>query len=324
MDRLLHLCDSPDADQELRLLKEVILETKPFWDNPKGNALIYQQVMDALPEMIPTCVDLDRDRPVVGCPSDVNTAKLSALAEGLKKLCPWRKGPFDLFGIQLDAEWESWMKWNRLRNRIQPLKNRRILDIGSSNGYYMFRMAASDPRMVLGLEPQHTFYYQYRILQKYIRKKNLFSLPLPFDELPVLESYFDTIFCMGVLSHRRSPLAMLRKIYRIMKPGGELVLENLVIETDDDICLFPKKRYAKMRNIFFIPSVSVLISWLRRSGFCQIECVDVSRTRDREQRKTSWIQTESLGDYLDPEDREKTVEGYPAPVRAMVTARVEQ
>jgi tRNA (mo5U34)-methyltransferase len=125
---------------------------------------------------------------------------------------------------------------------------------------------------------------------------------------------------MGVLYHRPSPVDMLRSIHDSMKKGGELVLENLVLETRQNLCLFPEDRYAKMRNIYFIPDLSVMESWLCRAGFGKIRCVDVARTSLEEQRKTRWIQTESLKDFLDPHDPDKTVEGYPSPVRAIFLA----
>ena len=36
------------------------------------------------------------------------------LRNSLKELMPWRKGPFHLLGIDIDAEWRSDLKWQRL------------------------------------------------------------------------------------------------------------------------------------------------------------------------------------------------------------------
>jgi tRNA (mo5U34)-methyltransferase len=212
------------------------------------------------------------------------------------------------------------MKWERLIHHISNLQGRRILDIGSSNGYYMFKMSACNPLMVLGVEPQSTFYFQYLTLQKFLKQENVFCLPVPHDQLPKMDKYFDTVFCMGVLYHRKSPVQMLKDICDSMRSGGELVLENLIINSKKNFCLFPKDRYAKMRNVFFIPDLLVMESWLLRAGFTNIRCVDITKTSFEEQRKTRWIQTETLKDFLDPNDFDKTVEGYPAPVRAIFIA----
>ncbi len=303
--------------------KNLIETKKVFFDHPLGNALKYSLALERLPDIsirFFLSPELDRDIITVGDKYHIDPHSKKDMEKALFNLCPWRKGPFNIFGIQIDSEWKSWIKWKRFIDNISPLKNKRILDIGSSNGYYMFRMAFHDPFMVLGLEPQHTFYYQYLALQKYLNLKNVFCLPITFDELPPTGRYFDTIFCMGILYHRRSPLDMLIKIHELMVKGGELIVENLVISSDEDICLFPESRYAKMRNVFFIPSLKAMESWLKRSGFTNIECIDISVTNSFEQRKTAWIQTESLKDFLDPANNEKTVEGYPAPVRAIFKA----
>ncbi|MEW8068099.1 MAG: DUF1698 domain-containing protein, partial [Candidatus Thiodiazotropha endolucinida] len=44
-------------------------------------------------------------------------------------------------------------------------------------------------------------------------------------------------------------------------------------------------------------------------------------TTIEEQRATEWMRFESLADYLDPADRSLTIEGYPAPRRAVFVAR---
>ncbi|MCK5100196.1 MAG: tRNA 5-methoxyuridine(34)/uridine 5-oxyacetic acid(34) synthase CmoB, partial [Desulfobacteraceae bacterium] len=185
---------------------------------------------------------------------------------------------------------------------------------------YMFRLAALNPLMVLGVEPQHSFYYQYLALQKYLNLENVFCLPIKFETLPCMQGYFDTVFCMGILYHRKSPVEMLQAMHKLMRKDGNLIVENLVLESKQGLCLFPESRYAKMRNVFFIPDLKCMESWLARAGFSNIKCVDVSKTTIEEQRQTDWIQTESLIDFFDPEDHNKTIEGYPAPVRAIFTA----
>ncbi|MBF0258013.1 MAG: tRNA 5-methoxyuridine(34)/uridine 5-oxyacetic acid(34) synthase CmoB [Desulfamplus sp.] len=309
----------------LPALSALIYSQQELLSHPKGNILKYTMALQNLPLIsfnFPNYShNVDRKRVGIGTKDEISDSVEKQIRTNLMELAPWRKGPFELFGIEIDSEWQSWMKWNRFIDKITPLKNRRILDIGSSNGYYMFRMAAQNPKMILGLEPQYAFYFQYLALQKYLNIENVFCLPVTFDELPLMNHYFDTVFCMGVLYHRKSPIDMLKKINELMRSGGELILENLIIESNEDICLFPEERYAKMRNIFFIPSLKVLESWLKRTGFGNIKCLDISRTEPEEQRKTSWIQTESLTDFLDPENPSKTVEGYPAPVRAILSAQ---
>ena len=300
----------------------LVEEKQAFLAHPKGNFRKYLNVVDQLPDQVPSMIHLDTPAVSVGTSADLSGEEHHQLEALLKQLSPWRKGPFSLFGIHVDAEWRSDMKWDRVAPHLPDLTGKRILDIGASNGYYMFRMAAHNPELVLGLEPQSAFFCQYLAIQKFMNRKNVACLPATHEELPQMKDFFDLVLCMGILYHRRSPLDMLKEIHDCLRPStGTLVLENLVLEGKNHVCLFPENRYAKMRNIFFIPDLAVMESWLARAGFKDIQCLDVTPTTLAEQRKTDWIQTESLSDFLDPHDPAKTIEGYPGPVRAVFMAR---
>lgn len=321
MEKIIEQYQRLKIDHCLDAFKALVKEKRAFLDQAAGNFLRFKNVLESIPEFTPSTITLDNKWITIGDSSDLAPEESHLLKEKLEQLCPWRKGPFNIFGVRVDSEWQSWMKWDRLSPHISSLTGRRILDIGSSNGYYMFRMAAQHPLMVLGVEPQSSFYFQYLTLQKFLRQENVFCLPIPHDRLPKMGRYFDTVFCMGILYHRKSPVQILKDICDSMKPGGELVIENLIIDSKQNLCLFPKDRYAKMRNIFFIPDLTAMESWLVRAGFKDIHCVDITQTSVEEQRKTQWIQTETLKDFLDPTDPDKTVEGYPAPVRAIFIAK---
>jgi tRNA (mo5U34)-methyltransferase len=73
-----------------------------------------------------------------------------------------------------------------------------------------------------------------------------------------------------------------------------------------------------MRNVWHLPTVPQLLAWAGQAGFRNPRVVDVSATTPTEQRRTEWMPFESLADALDPADRARTVEGWPAPRRAVV------
>lgn len=100
-----------------------------------------------------------------------------------------------------------------------------------------------------------------------------------------------------------------------------MVLESLIIDGDRDTVLIPKDRYAKMANVWFLPSTDALELWLYRAGFREIRTIDVTRTSTDEQRATSWMTFQSLSDFLDPNDPGLTAEGLPAPQRAILIAQ---
>ena len=240
--------------------------------------------------------------------------------EVLTMFLPWRKGPFQVGKTLVDTEWRSDWKWQRINRHIEPLKGKQVLDIGCGNGYHLFRMLGAGAELALGIDPTILFNYQFSLLQRLSQPNNAYLLPLRSEHLPQFNG-FDTVFSLGVLYHRRSPIDHLKELLSFAKPGGELVLETLIVEGDQNTLLIPRDRYAKMANVWFIPSTSMLELMLRRAGFIDVKTVDVNVTSLEEQRATRWMQFQSLKDYLDPTDRTKTVEGYPAPARAILTAR---
>ena len=243
-----------------------------------------------------------------------------SLIEALQKLKPWRKGPFMFNDLALESEWNGDMKWQRISKHIKPLINKRVLDVGAGNGYFTLRMAMEGAKRALGIEPFLLFNYQFRAIKSIIESPlNALLLPVRLEQMPKI-AIFDTVFSMGVLYHQRDHMAHLSQLHEMMAPEAELVLETLVVESPDDFVLVPKGRYAQMRNVYNLPSIKTLKSWLIDSNFKNIRVVDVNKTTTEEQRKTSWIGENgaSLEDFLDPLDDSLTIEGYPAPTRATV------
>ncbi len=290
---------------------------------PDARADALGRLLERLPAAQPSHIDLDRDRVTIGRSADLTATQTEQLERALKGLKPWRKGPFNLFGIRIDSEWNSALKWRRIAPHIKPLQGRKVLDVGSSNGYYLFRMAAAQPSLILGIEPYSVYFYQFLALQHYLDLPGTYCLPLKLEDIPEMNHWFDTIFCMGILYHRRSPLDSLSRLKNMLSRGGQLILETLIIPGEEETALFPRDRYARMRNVFFIPTVKCLQSWLERCGFSHTNCVDITPTTAEEQRKTPWIDSQSLDACLDPLNQNRTVEDYPAPVRAVVIAETK-
>ena len=239
----------------------------------------------------------------------------------LKQLLPWRKGPFILNELKLESEWIGDLKWQRIKNKIRPLKNKRVLDVGAGNGYFTFRMALEGARKALGVEPFLLFNYQFAAIDS-LAKSNSDSMliPLRLEELPNMP-IFDSVFSMGVLYHQRDHLEHLSKLKKMMAPDSELILETLIVDGQKNYALVPEGRYANMRNVYCLPSTDTLRSWLSDVGYKNISLIDVSVTTPEEQRKTPWIgdNPASLEDFLDPSNPSLTIEGYPAPKRAIFT-----
>lgn len=287
-------------------------------ENLHGHFRDWYKSLEYLPLLEPQKLDLlhsvtaDRD--------DISDRHRQGIEKLLRNLMPWRKGPYFLYGTHINTEWRSDWKWERVLPHISPLAGRTVLDVGCGSGYHMWRMIGAGAHLVVGIDPMQLFLVQFEAVRKLLNDdRRAHMLPLGIEQLPVLQA-FDTVFSMGVLYHRRSPLDHLLQLKNQLVSGGELVLETLVIEGDVNQVLVPGERYAQMRNVFFIPSAEALKSWLEKSGFVDVRIVDFALTTTEEQRRTDWMTSESLAEFLDPDDSSKTVEGYPAPLRAVLVA----
>jgi tRNA (mo5U34)-methyltransferase len=296
------------------------LLSKHFSLTRHGDLTRWLAALETLPKLAPLEANLNADSVTIGNEQSCDDVTRQQIKTALRQLMPWRKGPFSVYGVFIDTEWRSDWKWNRLKDHIQPLQGRTVLDVGCGNGYHCWRMAGAGAELVIGIDPSPLFVVQHQAIQHFVSQHNTFVLPLGIEHLPAKLGGFDTVFSMGVLYHRRSPLDHLMELRDCLRPGGELVLETLVVDGAEGEALLPRDRYAMMRNVWFIPSCPTLELWLQRCGFADIRLVDVSVTSTEEQRATDWMRFDSLADYLDPDDPGRTAEGYPAPRRAILTA----
>jgi tRNA (mo5U34)-methyltransferase len=297
---------------------EQLKKSRQAWFNEQhhGDFIRWSNALKLLPLIEKTVVDFSKSAIRVNgeCSDSIK------LQQALSLLKPWRKGPYQVADIYIDTEWRSDFKWDRVKPHLTCLNHRRILDVGCGNGYHGWRMLDENPTLVIGIDPSVLFNMQFQALQHYIRDERFFMLPIGIQNMPQNMQWFDTVFSMGVLYHRKSPFEHLLQLKGLLKPGGELCLETLVIEGEQGQVLVPKSRYARMNNVWFLPSVAELIHWLDRLGFDNIRLVDKNKTSVDEQRSTEWMPFESLDQCLDKNNPDLTVEGYPAPLRAVILA----
>ena len=277
------------------------------------------QAVESMPILATSTPSLNSDAVTVGTGCNIDTPERDRLKENLMHLHPWRKGPFKLFGVDIDAEWRCNLKWDRVKDKID-LTDKLILDVGCGNGYYMYRMLGAGAKAVVGIDPTLLFVVQFAAINKYVKTSAASVLPLKLEDLPKGDGEFDFVFSMGILYHRRDPKEHISQLLDYLKPAGQLILETIVLDKPGKENLVPPDRYGKMRNVWNIPTVPLLCDWLTESGCGNIQIAAVEKTTSNEQRKTDWMTFESLTDYLDPSDPDKTVEGHPAPVRAVIIA----
>ena len=249
--------------------------------------------------------------------NDINSAELLI---ALKKLLPWRKGPFMFNDFKLESEWQGDLKWRRISKNIKPLVNKNVLDVGSGNGYFTLRMAMEGAQKALGIDPFLLFNYQFQAIKSLIDSPlEAMILPIRLEDMPK-KPIFDSVFSMGVLYHQRDHMNHLNNLKAMMAPGAELILETLVVDGEKGYSLIPNDRYARMRNVHCLPSIKTLKSWLIDANFQNIKVIDINKTSPKEQRRTPWIGKDaaSLQDFLDPNNSSYTIEGHPAPTRVII------
>lgn len=308
------------ADSPLSPWLELLPRQISIWHKEQlhGDFNKWVKLLSKLPQTAPSEVQL-KDKVEFGLAEDINDYTQKQIVGLLKQFMPWRKGPFYVHGIHVDTEWRSDWKWQRVQPHIQSLENRYVLDVGCGSGYHMWRMLGENAKMVVGADPSQLFLMQFQAMKHFNPDPRIHLLPVGVEQLPE-KNAFDTVFSMGVLYHRKSPLDFLQQLKNQLRPGGELVLETLVVAGDENTVLMAGERYAQMRNVWFLPSTDALCLWMRRLGFKNVRVVDVASTTLDEQRATQWMDSQSLVDFLDPHDHTKTIEGYPAPLRAVVIA----
>jgi tRNA (mo5U34)-methyltransferase len=255
----------------------------------------------------------------IGKKEDLTQEEYETIVESAKALIPWRKGPFKIFDLQIDSEWQSNLKYNLLRPHFN-LKDKVVADIGCNNGYYMFRMLEDKPKRLVGFDPSPLTLHQFEFVNHFVKSDIIYEM-LGVEHLEFYNHKFDFIFMLGVLYHRADPVGTLKSLARGLNSKGEIIIDTFMIDGDDEICLTPNQRYSKIPNIYFIPTIPALKNWLMRAGFEDIEVLATVVTTTDEQRATIWSFDESLENFLDPNDNSKTVEGYPAPKRVYIKAR---
>ena len=238
------------------------------------------------------------------------------VVEVAKSLKPWRKGPFQIGNLFIDSEWRSQIKYSIIQPHLN-IENQIVGDIGCNNGYYMFRMLEERPKKIVGFDPSPLFRTQFDFIDSFIDSGIEYEL-LGVEHLQYYGVEFDTLLALGILYHRSDPIASLKSLRQGLKKGGTLILDTFYIEGDEEYCLFPKHRYSKIPNIYFVPTIPALENWIERAKFSNFEVIGKYPTTTQEQRKTDWIDGESLDNFLDPLDSSKTVEGYPAPKRVYI------
>ncbi len=285
--------------------------------------IIKQKLLDLCPSGVRT--DFSGSTVRFGYGDDLSPETTAQVKELLQEWIPWKKGPFSFFDIEIDSEWRSDLKWDRITAHMPSLSQASVADIGCNNAYYMFRMLEHGPKKVTGYDPVEKYDCQFEWMQHLYGK----PWPLEFKKEGVEsigagaegQELFDVIFCLGILYHRKNPLQTLERMRAALRPGGYLVIDcQGIAGNSKSEVLFPHGKYAGAKGFWFLPSKGSLESWVLRSGFREISTFFSEKLSPSEQRATAWAPHYQLGDMLS-KDGLCTIEGYPAPWRHYLVCR---
>ena len=301
-------------------IRRAIEDSRSQLETDKKGVVRFREPCESVSHLRAEFVDVSGNVVIIGRKEEISEKERKKVLKAMRAFIPWRKGPFSVFGIDINAEWRSERKWNRVLPNLPDLNGKIVADIGCNNGYYMFRMAHHKPGWVIGFDPYLQHYFTFKTLNSFAGIGNLKMELLGVEQIGLFEGVFDVIFLMGIIYHRASPVDVLKNIRKAMRPGGVIIVESQAIPGDDPVALFPEKRYAKAPGVYFVPTAACLKNWMVRTGFKNVEIFCTHPMSSLEQRRTDWMQYESFEDFIDTEDKSRTVEGYPAPIRVFLRA----
>lgn len=302
---------------------EEILSLRTFFNEKFSTSAFekFRVVVNEQPAFITNHLQLNQSFVEIGHAQEISLVQKEKLHKQLEVFMPWRKGPFRLFGIDIDAEWRSDFKWQRIVSHLDNITDKKIADVGCNNGYFMFRLFHFNPSLVIGFDPTYRFQQNFSFLKKHTHIQNIFFELLGFEHLPLYPNFFDVLFNLGILYHHSDPLQVLKNSYAALKKGGQIVIDSITINKTDHSVLYPGKRYAGMNNVHFIPTVAVIKEMLKRVGFRQCQLIYQGVVSEQEQRAGAWSLGKSLADIRDPQNPSLTIEGFPMPERSYLVAR---
>lgn len=152
------------------------------------------------------------------------------------------------------------------RQRIRHLLNfaklpagLRVLDIGTGIGLLPLMLAEDGAQSVVGIDvsPEMLEQAEYLRLSRGGEAGARVSFRLaPAHALPFRDESFDAVFCRLLLNHMRRPERVVREMVRVLKPGGVLVLAEL-LSVDNPVKRATQNAIEERRNPSHVAARSV-------------------------------------------------------------------
>ena len=127
------------------------------------------------------------------------------------------------YNAQIPYLIKTYMKLFKLSAKHVP-KNPKVLEIGCGNAFFLDALYKKGVKKVYGVEPSSTM---VREAPKHIRENILVEV---FKKNQFSKDSFDIVACFHTLDHMIDPNEVLTEIYRILRPGGTVLM--VIHDTD--------------------------------------------------------------------------------------------
>lgn len=147
----------------------------------------------------------------------------------------WQNNPLCASGIDHPlGSREYFEEYNRQREAIESIpysyalheyldfRGKQVLDVGSGNGYVLSKYA-EEGAQVYGIDITAQGVELCRKRFEYLGLQGDFQVA-DAQEIPFPDNTFDCVCSMGVLHHVPNTQKALDEIYRVLKPGGRLIV----------------------------------------------------------------------------------------------------
>ncbi|KWT91561.1 class I SAM-dependent methyltransferase [Candidatus Magnetominusculus xianensis] len=104
----------------------------------------------------------------------------------------------------------------------KPGKNEKIIEIGCGPGKYV-AMLSTLGFQVVGVDPLN--FTTWDIIKEKTSAQLIDSVHA--ENLPFPDQYFDHAVCLGALLYFDDPVKALHEIYRVLKPGGRVIIKTV-------------------------------------------------------------------------------------------------
>ena len=147
----------------------------------------------------------------------------------------------------------------------------RIIEVGSGLGY-LLRSFKEDGWDVQGIDP-------WQATSAFTRSEHGFeTIPTILEDAAIPDASADVVVLLHVIEHVPDPIATLKEINRVLKPGGHLVMETPRYDTFMFKLLQHRERSIRCDGHIYFFTFDTLRQAYQKAGFAEVETRAVGRT----------------------------------------------